>query len=121
MSRIVVDWDHVPLGTRTDKDLAAELGVSRELVRLARMARGVPRYIRKGYANTALLYSVLSAIGRSDGIPFREIYTTVINDYGSVTERTVHRVLNELIRRRRVRRQHPEGSAEFWGYSRVRS
>lgn len=55
ITRVPVDWDAQPLGEKSDEDLAAELGVSRQRVSQVRRSRGIACYVRPEPEPVALL------------------------------------------------------------------
>jgi len=66
---------------------------------------------------------VLRAVSRHYARPMRDIHYNVINDYGSVTERSLYRVINHLLTDKyvvRVRDEWSDGGSADWGYLRVR-
>ena len=48
-TRRTIDWDSIPLGTKPDRLIAEEYGVRYRNVRTARINRGIPRVIARGF------------------------------------------------------------------------
>lgn len=48
-AKLGIDWGSVSLGSKSDPELAAELGVERTTVRDARVRRGIPAYRPPGW------------------------------------------------------------------------
>jgi hypothetical protein len=101
-----VDWSRVPLGELSDGWLAWHLGVTAQAVHFQRVRRGIPPYefgARRAlckYVREIILGSLLAFEAHT----FSEIHQAVLDDYGSIQDRQVHRHLAILVSRRQIRR-----------------
>jgi hypothetical protein len=99
------------LGKVTDAEIARRLGMHRESVRQRRVALGIPRasLARRGYSNRALAESVLGALSRYELTLPHHVWWRVLEDYGTVCERQVYRVLRVLVAEGRVEHERYGG------------
>ena len=115
-----VDWGKQPLGKKPDAEIAKEIGCNRESVRSARVRRGIPSVIDKVAGAALLCEIVLESLPYQYPLPFREVYSLVVNDYGTVTERTVYRAIRRLRDAGKIQSTRSQVDSKEWGYLRVR-
>ncbi len=95
-------WEEALLGKMPDKDVSKLTGRSVVAVEQARKVRqiasGFVRYRNKGFrsVSTALLESTADALSYYEPRPSSEVVNAVLNDFGSVTRRSVIRALGQL-------------------------
>jgi len=117
-----VDWSKwdAKLGEMPDGWIATQVGVTRQAVEHRRRQKGIAASSTTSEVHAMLQAAVLRALKKAPRrfpLPVREIHLAVINDYGSVAVRTIHRHLNELIAKGVIAVIREPGTRSVeWGY-----
>jgi hypothetical protein len=117
-----VDWSKwdVKLGEMPDGWIAAQVGVTRQAVEHRRRLKGIAASSTTSEVHAAVQASVMRVFKkapRMTRLPVREIHLAVIDDYGSVAVRTIHRHLRELVAKGAITVIREPGTRSVeWGY-----
>ena len=111
----VPDWNRIPLGSDTDLAIAKKLGVTRQAVMKARVARCINSYEpARDRASTEV--AVLKAVPWRSVAPFQKVKAGIKRE---MTDRHIWRVLKDLIRMGVVKARR-KGEKALRGYYRCR-
>lgn len=98
----LIDWTQVPLGKAADSFVAYLFGTTEIAVAHARRRYGVSSWRSRQStkpvilrASEGVLHYTRQAIGRFP-VAFKDVYKGVIEEWGTVTMRTVHRAIAHL-------------------------
>lgn len=91
---MLIQWEE-----ESDLSIAERLGISRHKIGRMRKTLGIPAF---RIHQDVLKEIVLEHISSRQPKTFQEVYDDVLNDWGSVTERHVYRMIASLIEERKV-------------------
>jgi Fe2+ or Zn2+ uptake regulation protein len=77
------------------------------------IGRSIGRRCPRNRHGSSLNYYILESIGRSE-IMFHDLYPIVVDSYGSVSSRTIHRRLNILIEKKLIEQIIIRGNSEVY-------
>ena len=101
----MIRWDRQPLGAVSDYALAKRLGLHWASVGAQRKRRGIPPFQPAYFVDAPALRHVICDHLSHDPISVSKLHEEVLQDYGAITLRSVHRALNWLIAHRKVDRK----------------